>query len=507
MGQNGVSSNHGTKNGNPTVRDIASIVFRHKLLIILTFVSVTLASGAFALLQSDQYQAEMKILVRQDRVDPIVSSDPDSSQRKAEVSVEEIHSEVELLKSRDLLEKVVLANDLQHVTNTSFWAKLAWGGSVSANSQAQAPVTVPLPLAVNNLQGSLDILPLPNTNLIQILYTSTDAALSAKVLQTLSDNYMQKHLAVHRPAGTLGFFEGESEKSREALSQAQLALVQFTRQRGTVAADTEKQAVLEKLASFESEGRELQASIEETRQEISSMESQLGTAPTQSPEESTTKENVRLTELRSKLLDLQLQRTQMAQKYQPTYRAVTDLDEQIQLVQTELQQEEKRVVTETTTKTDPVYEWLKTELPKARARFAAQESRQAELTRIVAEYRAQAQQLQKAEVEQQDLAREAKLAETNYLLYRQKGEEARIDDALDNQRILNVAVAEAPTVPFVPSNTRASIILLLGVFLAGFTSFGLAFVAEYTSSTVRTPDEVERYVGIPVLASIPKLSQ
>jgi len=38
----------------------------------------------------------------------------------------------------------------------------------------------------------------------------------------------------------------------------------------------------------------------------------------------------------------------------------------------------------------------------------------------------------------------------DYLLYLHKQEEARISDALDRQRISNVVVAEAATVPFKP---------------------------------------------------------
>ncbi len=47
----------------------------------------------------------------------------------------------------------------------------------------------------------------------------------------------------------------------------------------------------------------------------------------------------------------------------------------------------------------------------------------------------------------EDLQREVKAAEENYLLYLQKREEARIADALDKSHILNVAIAEPPNGP------------------------------------------------------------
>ena len=58
-----------------------------------------------------------------------------------------------------------------------------------------------------------------------------------------------------------------------------------------------------------------------------------------------------------------------------------------------------------------------------------------------------AQQMQSDSVDQQDLMRAAKADEDNYLLYLHKREEARIGDALDERRILNVAIVEPPVAP------------------------------------------------------------
>jgi capsular polysaccharide biosynthesis protein len=78
-----------------------------------------------------------------------------------------------------------------------------------------------------------------------------------------------------------------------------------------------------------------------------------------------------------------------------------------------------------------------------------------------------------------------------------------MSDALDRGRILNVAVAEAATVPALPSNHRSRVVFF-GALLAAFMSVGLAFVSERLDSTFRTPDEVGSILNIPVLATIPQ---
>jgi capsular polysaccharide biosynthesis protein len=97
-----------------------------------------------------------------------------------------------------------------------------------------------------------------------------------------------------------------------------------------------------------------------------------------------------------------------------------------------------------------------------------------------------------------------KEAEGNDLLYKQKREEARIADALDRQRIVNVAIAEAATVPALPARPHLALTLLLGTLLACLVSPGVAFVVDYFDPSMRTPDELHDVLQIPVLAALPK---
>ena len=58
--------------------------------------------------------------------------------------------------------------------------------------------------------------------------------------------------------------------------------------------------------------------------------------------------------------------------------------------------------------------------------------------------------MQAGSVDQQDLILAAKAEEDDSLLYLHKREEARIGDALDQRRILNVAIVEPPVAPALP---------------------------------------------------------
>ena len=82
--------------------------------------------------------------------------------------------------------------------------------------------------------------------------------------------------------------------------------------------------------------------------------------------------------------------------------------------------------------------------------------------------------MQSESVDQQDLMRAAKADEDNYLLYLRKREEARIGDALDERRILNVAIVEAPVAAALPTHPAVLYFLFaFGLALAFSVGIGV----------------------------------
>ena len=142
------------------------------------------------------------------------------------------------------------------------------------------------------------------------------------------------------------------------------------------------------------------------------------------------------------------------------------------------------------------------EVEKAEVQRDGLRARQSDASAQVASLHTLAQQMQSASVDQQDLMRTAKAEEGNYLLYLHKREEARIGDALDERRILNVAIVEPPVAAALPVHS-VFLYLLLAFGLAMGFSVGIAFTTEYFDPTIRTPDEAHGLLEVPVLAWLP----
>ena len=155
--------------------------------------------------------------------------------------------------------------------------------------------------------------------------------------------------------------------------------------------------------------------------------------------------------LKSSLLDLQLKRTQLLTKFEPSHRLVQEVDQQIAQARGRDRGGEciVRCRDETTDK-NAHYEWAKSELQQAQVQLKALQAREAATATQEAAYRAMARQLGDDAITQDDLLSTEKAAQENYLLYVKKQEEARMDDALDERGIVNVAIAEHPVAPALP---------------------------------------------------------
>jgi uncharacterized protein involved in exopolysaccharide biosynthesis len=485
------------RHGSVGLRDVTAVLFRQRRLLISSFGVIFLLALVLSGALSPSYEADMKILVRHGRMDPVVTSQSNAPQQvmQEEITDSELNSEVELLNSRDLLRKVVIANKLQ--TRQRSW--------LSAFDQPKEEVQIAR--AVRDLGKHLKVDPLRKTNIIAVSYESSDPDLAARVLNSLGNLYLEKHLQVHRPSGEFTFFDQETAELRRGLDTAEGHLNDFTREHGVVSAPYERDLTLQKASELEASLAQTQASIAETEQRIAVLGQQTASIPPRLTTQLRTSDNPQLLQqIKSTLLTLELKRSELLSKFEPTYPLVVEVEKQIRETQAMIAAEKDAPVRDETTDQNPTYQWVKAELAKARTELSGLKARAAANQVALANYREGARSLQKAAVVQQDLLRTAKTEEDNYLLYLRKQEEARINDALDARGILNVAIADPATTPVLPARS----LLYYGFLclcLAVGGSAGLAFVGDFFDPSFRTPQDVSTLLDLPVLASIPKERQ
>src|SRR6201996_4439142 len=420
----------------PTSRDVVTMLFRQRRVLLISFLLV-LVGATLSGIWIPKYESQMKILVRRQRNDMIVTSSANASQQlNDQVSEQDLNSEVELLNSKDLLRKVAVS--------TGMMGKTA--------GLSERDVEVKIARAVQELAKDLKIEPLHKSNVISVSYQSRDPQMSARVLSALATAYMEKHLEVHRSTGEFKFFDQQMRPYQQGLDQAQSKLTEFTNSTGVVSADLERDSALRESNDFDAAARQARSALLETQQRIAALQSQLQTLKPRVVTVVRTVDNSQLSDnLKSTLLNLELKRTDLLRKFAPTYPLVQDIDQQIADTKKAIRYEEAKTIREEPSDRDTSYSWAKDELPRAQAEPSGLSLGAATAAATAAQYHESAKRLDQNGLVQQDLVRAAKTQEENYLLYVHKREEARISDALDQRGILNVALAEQPIVPVLPA--------------------------------------------------------
>jgi uncharacterized protein involved in exopolysaccharide biosynthesis len=477
---------------SPTMRELVMVLFRQGKLFIGVSAFVFVLAVAYACFGAT-YRAQLRVMVRRGRSDPPVAAQPNAPPdfSRVEVTEEELNSEVELLKDNDVLRRVVVDNDLA----AHDW--LRW----MRPHEGQA---AQLERATKRLSNHLRVEQIKKTNLIAVSYDASNPGLAAKVMQSLAGIYLGKHKEVHRPGGQLRFFDEQTIESRRQLEEAKAKLLDFANGHGVVMAAQQRDLMLQRLNDVEAGYRQTQRELSETERRIQELDLQLAKLPERTITQVRTSDNPELLRsLKATLLDLELKKTQLLTKFEPNHRLVQEVDEQIMKAHQAVATEKSAPLNDETTDQDANYLWARAELQKAAVEKKSLEARAKTTSTQLAEYRNVARQLGEEAIVQDDLTSSEKAAQENYLLYVKKREEARMGDALDEDGIVNVAIAEQPVVPALPL-WSAGMVVLVGFVGALSLGTGAAFAADYLDPALRTPEEVFECLEIPVLASLPE---
>ena len=483
----------GYRSTSLSIRDFVAVGFRRKHIILLCFLGILSCATLHVLLTPSEYTATTKFLVERERTDPVVSPQQAPQATFSDrVTEEELNSEVELLQSEDVLHQVVISCGLQaHKSFLTSFFGLPDGRKEIAK-------------AISGLRRGLKIQLINKSNLIGVSYTSSDPQLAARVLNTLDDAYIAKNIAVHRRPGQFEFFDQETQRYKKELSDAEAQLNAFSDEDHGVAPQLARDITLQKLNEFDANLEQSKAEMAASEHRIHALESLAGATPQRLTTQARQVDDAQVLQgFKSTLMSLELKRTELLTKFQPTYPLVQEVDKQVADMRRAIESEESKPVREETTDRNPTYAWINAELAKAKAEHSGLQARATATQAIVLKYQQKARELEQKGIVQQNLLRTMKTSEENYLLYQRKREEARMMDALDRIRILNIAIAEQPTVPALPSNSPWRP-LLVGGLLALMVSLGLAFSLEYLDSSFRTPSEVIAELNIPVLAAVPR---
>jgi uncharacterized protein involved in exopolysaccharide biosynthesis len=470
----------------PAPREVIARIFRKRTVFSLTFLLV--AAGFFLTGQfQPKYRSEMKLLVRKARVDPIMTTDRDSTPQLQTMTVreEDINSAVQLLRGAGLIHDAAVKS-----------------GLIRAGDDSNPTAKI-----LRRLERSLDISAIPKTDLIAINYESRNPKQSRDVVSNLAELYLRKQHDFQSHASQTAFFDAQAQEHLQKLNEAQADLLKFTERTGVVSATLERDLTIHRSEDLETAKAENKASIVDLRGRFNKIEAQLKTTPPRIPTDNREADNpALLNQLNGTIASLMQKRTDLLNKYSPDYRLVKDVDREIATAQASLDAQQQAPMHDNTTSVNPTYLALKAEEARVSTELNGLQEKDKQLARSSVMVTNSAKNLAGEDIEQDALLRRVASEKGQYDLYLGKYEQARATDALDQKDILNVIVAEQPGIPVLPVS---SIPTMIGacIFCGLILGFGAAMLADIFDPTVRNTEELIEVLQVPTLAEFGPLPQ
>jgi len=186
--------------------------------------------------------------------------------------------------------------------------------------------------------------------------------------------------------------------------------------------------------------------------------------------------------VKGQLVELEVQRSKLLKTYKEKHPEVLKVQSQIDEITRKLREEVNRIARS-----------MESEYNVLKAREAA-------MLAAVNQYRDETQSLAKKEIQYGILKRDAESNQQLYDVLLRRFKETTLSQGLDTN---NVRIVEPAAVPVLPVKPRKVLNMALAVVLGLGLGLALAFFIEYMDHTLRTPEQVEKALGLPVLAVIP----
>lgn len=489
-----------------TLRKVMGAIRRHQRKSLAFFVITMGIVGIGLAVFPRTYRSEARFYVRPWLQN--VAQDPAISNVQAVAIQEsrevEVNSIVEVLKSRGLAEQVV--------------AKLGPGkilGGTAAPPDAAIPTETEnraqvkvREKAVTALLNSIHVYSPRKSTVIDIHYEADSPEAAQEILSTLIGIYLEEHARINRTEWSGDFFTQQSALLKQRLEESTAALRDAKNEVGLTSVEGQRKTLQDQLGSIETQIVTAEAEFAAVEAKVQDLERSMAELPEWLlAAETTNFPNKAATDMRGLLYTLEVREKELSSMLNDDHPRLRALREQIA--------ESRKIVDEAAPAgadsdhvVNPPRQQLESlSLLSERAQVASLTARKQELQQQRDLVFEELRRLNSSEIRIADLQRKVDLAEANYRTYANKLEESRMFGALEAERISNVKVVQPATYVTKHVSPRLGLTLAAGFVMATLGAFLVALLADNLDRSLKTTDQIEQQLQLPVLLSVPRMTE
>ncbi|MCP5006326.1 MAG: hypothetical protein GY941_20670 [Planctomycetes bacterium] len=469
-------SHNGEEGNQFSLYKIITVLCRNKIKIMLVFIVIAAAATVITLRKPAVYESQAELLVKQGREKiswerSMLGLSSDVTMNKAGRG--DLATELTILTSGPVLTKVVDA-----IGPEEFIAN-----SVKDNTPQQILQDIALFKVVENLSVGSD-----DGRGISLGFQAHDPHLAQKVLDNVIDFYMDRRIEVFRDKEASRILSEKTKAAYSELEQKEEEFKQFRSKWGIVSMDAQRASLLEQISSLTTKMDDINLQMSAAQSNAALIEKRLQAKDT------AMSENAVVVSIKQRLLDLRLREAELENKYKFEFKELSDLRKVISFAESELlnaQKENKGLANS--------LDLEKFGLDEAVQALVAQKQF---LKKTLVERKAELVKFTDYETTLLRLQRQVESARIQYSQYRSNYAIAKSSAALDAGKVSNIVIIQPPTFSTDPIDSKKKKGLALGIVLGLVCGVGVAYVREFLDNTIKTNDDVEKHLGLPVLASI-----
>jgi uncharacterized protein involved in exopolysaccharide biosynthesis len=427
-----------------SARDVADFLFRHQRKMLAVLLLSLAAGAAIAVWRPMPWRAEAALLVEGGR--------PDGARALAA-----------LLESRDL-----------HATVLSRWGERLYP-SVPPERRADA------------FARDLTVEPSDGAGLVRLSLDAADGATAAQALTDLLERLAEKNRTVFAVTP-------DAQASRQA-AEAREALAAFRKRAGLGEGGGDRAALLKRRGELEGEVAAAEAEAGALSDRLGVLKARLEATPATIEISAESERSKVAEEARGKLFELQTKEAELLGKYQDGSVFIQNLRNEKRRVEELLGKLDTATQNRVVSGTNPVHQELEKEMVRAEAAASAAKARAKSAQHQLSDLDRRLELLSGSERTLAELERAVALAEARL------GPSRAPAAAIDGIGIVQSATAGSRPLGPSPAQTIA-----LAAAAGCAQALLLALAAQFLSSRLSSPADVERRLGLPVLTTIPRES-
>lgn len=515
------------------VRDYWGAIRKHLWLVIGLTTLITAIVTIYLVRKPNIYDAQTLVMVDLEDLNPVqgAASKNPVIVNGANNDPAYFNTQLRILTSQGLLRRVVKTLDIEH--NTSFprpgsmpgrdkwWATLQQtfgGSSVGKGKVAPKDATLDkLPLATDAVPGSsqfevtearrlapfikdisdeLQVEPVverrlgysrDNTRLIEIQYQHHDPEIAAKVVNTIADTFvlLNRERRAETNVTTGDFLQKRVAELQSQIRNSEERLMNYARSHQILSLNADQNTVVERLTVLNKQLLEA-----ENKRKVAEANYRAAMAPGAASalaEESTSR---KIVDIETKLAEFRQKRAQLLVENTEEWPEVKEVNQQIAALEEEVRNARSRSTSILLTNQQTQY----------RQALATEQGLRRDFDRQRGETLSQNEAAINYRIIEQEIGTNKNLLDG--LLGRYKENDVVMAGVRNNIHVIDYALAADK--PVGPRRWQG---ILLAFFLSLVSSLGLAMFLEYINDTISSSDEAEKMLQVPVLVTIPAVSQ